>query len=80
MLTKSRNNKNNLRLLKQLITSDARCDVDFYEVPDIGVVRIKPIRAGSVYDQLYPMEYWDLPARSHIQRTWKEHRRTKYKV
>ena len=67
MWTKSRNNKNSLRLLKQVIASELDKE---YDVPCL--------RYKSYIESIWPMVYWDLPARCQ-QRSWKAHRKTQYK-
>lgn len=67
MWSKSRNNKNSLRLLKQVIASELDME---YNIPRL--------RHDSYCGCIGPMVWWDLPAR-WTQRSWKKHRKTQYK-
>ena len=67
--TKSRPNKNALRLLKQATISE-------FEFREYCVERI---RFKSYYDTVQPTIWYDLPKRTP-QRSWKKHRHTQYKM
>ena len=68
--TKSRNNKQANRLLKQKVQQD-------FEFREYGV---KPMRHKSYVEQTYDMGWYDLPRRSNDFPNWKRHRKTQYKA
>lgn len=68
--TKSRSNKNVVRLLRQV--SQSKFEERYYPV--------KRMRKGSYEEQTYDMKWYDLPDRSSDRRSWKNHRNNQYKV
>jgi len=68
--SKSRNNKNVKRLLKQIEISKS----------DWKEYRIRPLRLRSYYDVTYSIGWYDLPERSYYnRRNWKSYRKSQYK-
>ncbi len=68
--TKSRNNKNIKRLLKQINKSD-------FEYREYGAPKIRP---KSIYNQTRDIIWYDLPKRSYFNnKNWKHYRKKQYK-
>lgn len=67
--TKSRNNKNTVRLLRQVAQSK-------FEEREYNVKRI---RKRAYEEQVYDMWWYDLPDRSCNQKNWKCRRQTQWK-
>lgn len=67
---KSRNNRNVVRLMRQIELSEQ-------EFKEFGVKRI---RHKTYEDVLYELRWWDLPVRSYFnRRNWKHYRLNQYK-